>query len=247
MIVTWQQLGRFGNNMFQYALAHIVAEKYKCKVKTDTNFSEGETHFSGFYDEFFYLDEKHNIGIENFSYVYDDTIKNFLLTNDTYIKNIRLEGYFQDNELYKRKNLKKYFKVNENKIKKYHNDDICLSLRLGSDYESLGWVIPSNIFVNVLRNISYRKLFIVTDYYNESYLKEFKEFHPEVICNNSSTPIDDFYNLMSFKNLIIGNSTFSYWAAVLGNSNKIYTTKNWDWCNLSYILGKKSKTFFYER
>jgi hypothetical protein len=50
---------------------------------------------------------------------------------------------------------------------------------------------------------------------------------------------------MSFKNLLITNSTFSYWAAVLGKSETIYALKDWKFNSLTDIIGKEDKTILY--
>ncbi len=252
MIVTWQQLGRFGNNMFQYALARVIADKFNLDYKTDKNFDEEETHYSGFYNEFLKLDEKHNLDISSFYAIREDNIKNLLsLSKEEFInsnfnsKNLRLEGYFQDNILFTGKDIKKYFKIDDSKILKTDDDDLCLSLRLGSDFKCNDWVINPDIIIDFLENIFFKQLIIVTDVYDSLILDKFKRFSPIIYNNNSSKPIKDFYTLMSFKNLIITNSTFSYWAAVLGRSNTIYALKNWKFNSLSDIIGKENKTILY--
>ena len=252
MIVTWQQLGRFGNNMFQYALARVVAEKYNLTYKTDTFFDEEETHYSGFYDEFLNLDKKHNLKLSSFYSIREDNIKNLLkLSKEEFInsdfngKNIRLEGYFQDNEFFTGKDIKSYFKINENKFIETDDDDLCLSLRLGNDYKCNDWIINPDVLINFLENIFFNKLIIVTDVYDSPILDKFKRFTPIIYNNSSSEPIKDFYTIMSFKNLMITNSTFSYWAAVLGKSDTIYALKDWKFNRLSDIIGKENKTILY--
>jgi len=252
MIVTWQQLGRFGNNMFQYALARVIAEKYNISYRTDVNFNEEETHNSGFYDEFLNLDKFHKLNVNSFYALREDNIDNLLKLDeygfkhsDFYKKNLRLEGYFQDNKYFNGKDVKKYFKVDESRFIDNEDDDLCISLRLGNDYKCNNWVIDSDSIVNFIDNIYFNRLFIVTDVYDQPILDKFEKYSPIIYNNSGGKPINDFYTLMSFKNLLITNSTFSYWAAVLGKSETIYALKDWKFNSLTDIIGKEDKTILY--
>ena len=257
MIATWQQLGNFGNCMFEYAATRIFAEKFNYEVRTDINFNGKDTHCEEFFTEFFNLEEKHNLPLSSFQGIYDGQLWDILRLTDHefseskyYCNNVRIEGYFQDPKLFTGKGVQRFFNLDESKFYDVGDNDLCLSLRLGSDYRSLGFVIDYGVFQDLLDNTTWDRLFIVTDEKDDCYLNNFSNYSPEIICHDGKNPIADFYILSSFKNLIIPNSTFSYWAAVLGKSTKIYAPADWkidsEVAKLNKITDKERKTILYE-
>jgi len=66
-----------------------------------------------------------------------------------------------------------------------------------------------------------------------------------VVCRDRSAPNEDFAELLQFKQLIITNSTFSWWAAYLGNADTVYVPNDFgvtyrDNCDLTKVPGKKT-------
>lgn len=57
-------------------------------------------------------------------------------------------------------------------------------------------------------------------------------------CKQDVTLLQEFQSLSSFRNMIASNSTFSFWAALLGKSEKIVFPETWD------ILNKKDDLNF---
>jgi hypothetical protein len=252
MIVTWQQLGNFGNCMFEYTAARLFAEKFNYELKTDINFNGKDTNCEEFFTEFFDLEDKHNLPIESFVGIYDDELDKILnyteeeFKNSKYFnKNVRMEGYFQDPSIFIDKEVNKFFKFDESKLIPVNDEDLCVSLRIGSDYKSLNFCIDPEIITNLLDSLWYNRLVIVADEQDSEYLKHFDSYNATIVTNDSKKPIKDFYTLMSFKNLIIPNSTFSYWAAVLGKANTIYAPKDWKFSKLNDIVTKVDKTILY--
>ena len=78
MIATWQQLGNFGNCMFEYAATRIFAEKFNYEVRTDINFNGKDTPCEEFFTEFFNLEEKHNLPLASFQGIYDGQLGDIL-------------------------------------------------------------------------------------------------------------------------------------------------------------------------
>ena len=250
--VTWQALGNYGNLMFIYAAAKAFSEKYGYDLKTDFTYHRNELRCPEFIDEFFYLEDKHTSKVDEFIPLYDTdfgkiinlTCKEFEQTK-YFNSKVRLEGYFQDSGIFKNIDVSKFFTIDEDKLLITDDEDICLSLRLGDDYKANNWIIDPNIIVNLLNDLWFNKLIIIADVRDKEYLEYFSPFNPIIFTNNGENPIQDFYNLMSFKNIIVPNSTFSYWAAVLGKSEKIYAPKDWTFNSLNDIIGKEDKTLLY--
>jgi hypothetical protein len=252
MIVTWQALGNYGNLMFEYAAARSFAEKFNYVTKTDFTYKRNEIRVPEFIDEFLKLEDKHSSKVQEFLPLYDHDfgkIMNLTLKEFEHTKyfngKVRLEGYFQDSSIFKNIDVNKFFTIDESKLVKKHDDDLCLSLRIGDDYKANNWIIDPNILVNLLDDIWFNGLYIVTDCLDRDYLSYFDKFNPNIVCNNGENPVQDFYNLMSFNSIIIPNSTFSYWAAVLGKSQRIYAPKDWNFNRLNDIIGKENKTLLY--
>ena len=65
---------------------------------------------------------------------------------------------------------------------------------------------------------------------SSSFCFDFKYENIEPNYITLDTDIDELYMLSKFKNIIIGNSTFSWWAAYLNNTDSkktVYCPKNW--------------------
>ena len=73
--------------------------------------------------------------------------------------------------------------------------------------------------------------------YMNDLVESFEKYNPIVHCNGASTIagsgglrgdfMDDFNLLKSFEKMVIFNSTFSWWAAVLGNATQVAAFGPW--------------------
>jgi hypothetical protein len=101
-----------------------------------------------------------------------------------------------------------------------HPEDIVLHIRLG-DFIEAKWVIDPAPQIAILRKTKMNRLVIVcaapkTDA-ERNYLKLFEEFHP---IFQHGTELEDFAVLRSANRIMVTNSTFSWFAAFIGNARE---------------------------
>jgi hypothetical protein len=207
--------GRTGNNLFQYTLARLIAEKSNLKLTTPwcaPDFIETTPHKDG------------DIVMGDMIRITD--VSSNPLSHDYGQNHVHLHGYFQDATLYNdyREDIKKFFVLK--KLEK-NTEDICMHLRL-TDYwwDRNKSVIHPLWYHGILRGEKYRKLYIVVEPHctNDVYLRYFKQFDPVIISGSKK---DDFDFIRSFDRIVCSNSTFAWWAAFLSDASKIWTFKPW--------------------
>lgn len=216
-------IGRVGNNMFQYIFNRMIAEK--CNLYFEETISHPNWKGSS----------SNNFPIDVIPYNNEGKVK---LTHGDMVKTT---GYYQDPRIYdKNKTLiKSFFKYN---INKRNDNSVTAHIRLKDYYQfGDGIVIDPYWYSNLFKLLGcgiYRKLYIVTDDINDAYMDNFKIFNPELISN---TPKEDFQFIMNSDIIIVGNSSFSWWASWFSEASRIYMFKSWIYknedrkFNLSYM------------
>ena len=171
----------------------------------------------------------------NYAYEYKKTNKNYKLFNRSFCY---LSGYWQNEKYLKNILYNNLFKLNKSRIDYYTNkfsylnqkDVLVIHVR-GGDYKQLGWTLDSKYYSHAFKEFDEhekKKIFIITD--NQLYLDSMEipfrysvidEFHDEASYEN-------LFIFMCAKNLIIANSTFSWWGAFLNKNNpKIVSPSPW--------------------
>ena len=228
--VWFEEIGRSGNNIFQYLAAEVIKYIYNfdCVAKYDnTN------------RDVLIIDD------EKYTTIINDYLQN---PTNTFTSNrdILLYGFFQKSNILVslRTELLKYFNtlnttyINDkytisdfSKKETSHNiifddDTILLHLRL-DDYihnNSPPNIFDKEEFSKFLDTISFKKLYILCDElktdWEKKYINYFIEKYQAIIL--TGTIFDDFNLIKSAKNLITSQSTFSWIASYLGNANKVY-------------------------
>ena len=178
----------FGNNLFQYIAARLLAEHHSKKLILIPP-------FKGYYAlndieqlNLFYDDISYNIDDKNIIKIQDNE---YLLAFNKQMKNndILLDGYFEDYTFYYDHidHIKTWFIIPEKK----NNNDLVLHLRTGdrlfykSHYDSKGIpVVGIDKIENAINEFNYSKLYIVTDIpsWEETTINEMKnlKFHVEI-------------------------------------------------------------------
>ena len=239
--------GGLGNQLFQLANAHNLAHKFGrrlfiCSTNSSKRNVYWETILCKFKDNIISPD-KYN------DYRRNSTVYNWASTHFEY-KEIELkpdvncyciEGYYQSY---------KYFDIGLfSKMLTYSHecltqspDNIAVHIRRG-DYlgNNFHKVISLDYYYNACKSISSQTkslhVYIFSDDIN--WCKRNFTFPNSIVEYVSmKSEIDEFYMMSTFNTIIIGNSSFSWWAAYLNNSNnskQIYYPSHWfvDGCHLN--------------
>lgn len=217
-----EKMGRLGNQLFQ------IATTVACALDNNTDYKFPKWKYS----EYFYLDNCwENIKCEE---IYKEEYfhyKKIKINN----KNTDLVGYFQSY---------KYFKDYEYEIKNLLTPNICYGI---NDYTSIhvrrgDYTNLKNEYIELTLDNYYNKAMSMTD------SDKFIVFSDDINwCRNifkgnrfefceSSNEIEDFAKMISCKNNIIANSTFSWWAAYLNQypDKIVIAPKKWFGPNLNH-------------
>ena len=129
------------------------------------------------------------------------------------------QGFFQDGDLV---NLcwdelrNRFFSSNLHSQTGVNDQDVLIHVRL-RDYllhSDIG-VLGEDYYLRALKHFSFRNIYLLTDDFKE-FESRYPNLAPIVIkLESHESPLDAFKLICSSQNLVIANSTFSYWGAVL--------------------------------
>jgi len=220
-------IGRLGNNMIQYSLARFLAESKNYKLDTNLT-TTGETGVNFMFNLFPSTTISIN-GDENTSNILKigyDSKHNYIqhYNLDELLKwdgGIHLNGFFQKHNFMfsYRHIIRDYFKYDSSHLSS-SNHDIVIHIRLG-DYINLGWFIDPNKIYHMYKNLGFDNCLVITDDIENPYLNLFRN-DPKCDIKCGSI-LQDLHYMITSKNLIISQSTFSWWGAFLGSGiNQIF-------------------------
>lgn len=205
--------GRFGNWMFQYTYAKLLA------IKLGLAFNQGLPRNNIFNINSSVVGNTFNA----VQHIYEDLEdKNWKISveND---HSICLHGYFQRWYLYRNDIdlIKSFFNCN---IPIENDEDVCMHIRLTDYYNFKNGVMNKSKYLDLLKTLKFKTLYIVTDDPKDKYLENFKLYNLKIV---STADKYDFFYMMKFNKIIVGNSTFSWWAAFLSNAQHKYVSNAW--------------------
>jgi hypothetical protein len=222
-MITPELIGRLGNQMFQYAVARIIAEKNGYNFYISKDKSAHDQNIS----EFFNLDMGIDDGNQHTVYQQDSMIQKFDPNIFHLPDGTKISGFFQT---------EKYFDGYEDKVKTWFNFDLtnktkellnqydtneyCFIHFRGTDYKHMtDWWLPFSYYQNAMNKIKEIKpdikFLIITD--NSDDAREYFDGY-DILSNDLMT---DFGLLYMSKYCIIPNSSFSWWAAWLSDDKEI--------------------------
>jgi len=249
-IIYVNYLSRFANNIFQYALAHIVKDltggeiffSPTCVLRmgkshdlpaeevpiediplyhiTDSTNIMKNKEWSGKFRD----DEKDALRKTGICFAEDilKIVDDGLIISDSYHgEPIILSAYYQNYRYYKGK--KEFVSGLLNKLDQYPLAKIpgMHDIVLNFRGTDLAWAqMPFSYYRWILDKEQFNKLWIVTEDPNHLTVLKLLDCYPGEVFSNG--PINDFKFVMSAKKIIMTVSTFSWMAAWLSDADKIY-------------------------
>lgn len=229
-MITVQFEGRLGNQMFQYAVCRVIAEK------KGLDYYIPDTKYLGQnIQDFFLLETYNNKNGTNknpISYKYvegEEKYDIFEISDGT-----KLIGYFQSEKYFKgfEDKIKSWYKIKmddktQELLDKYPVNEYCYIHFRGTDYVVQdNWFLPISYYKEAMkiieREYNKKKFVVITDDIENAK----KYFDCDIISNNMMI---DFKLLYYSKYSIITNSTFSWWTTWL--SDKVITIGPDCWLN----------------
>ena len=246
MYIIIQVNGGLGNQLFQIANAYQLSIKYKRQLFIyEKNASNRGVYWKNILKYF----EKNLISEKEFSqYKKKSKIYNWAMHKYEYKEIILdpqyeyycIEGYYQSYKYFDINLFEKTLNFNDNNLENIEpNHIIALHIRR-TDYLNNNFHKPLSLdyYYNSIKKMrsalnlhedNIIKLYIFSDDLNwcKSNFK-YKNITPNYV--NLNTEIDELCMMSKFKNIIIANSSFSWWACYIHNQNNkkvIYCPKNW--------------------
>jgi len=217
-MITFSSGGGFGNRLFQYVSARLLAERFGFELGAEYDGPDTVTTTPPL-PGYAYTDEP--------QFTITETAFTGNIFDKTYeSRHYHLQGYWQNADYYlpNRKKVLGYF--NEKAPTDLNKKDIVMHVRLG-DYKAFGEggnVLHPDYYHKCLKLEKFDRLYIVTDEPQDEYFETFTKYNPTII---NGTEKEDFWFLTGFDRIIMGNSTFSWWAAFFSNAGKVYMPKCW--------------------
>jgi hypothetical protein len=220
--------GRFGNQLWQYAVCRTVAEKRGYSFHINREF---QNYFNCDLGESIEIIDKYFPSQNNYDHIqkYDERI--FDIEDGT-----KLDGFHQSEKyiLDNRDNILNWFNPPDHiKLRAELDQNTCVINFRGGDYKTINHVFLNKKFYydsiqKMLQINNNMKFIVVTDDPPIAYdfFPEYKIYHFNIM--------EDFLIVNKALYLIIANSTFSWWAAWLNqNAKLIIAPKYWMRYNIS--------------
>ena len=241
-------IGRFGNQMFQYAALKGIAGKHgyqycipKNSVVTDALGNKLRTELFDVFNLNVNIQK-----IETDQYLQEPSFnysENFF---NSCPDNVSLWGFFQSEKYFKHieKEIRKDFTFKmeivedcKNIIKDIFDDPIALHIRRGDFLINSGNHYNQSLeyYENALSKFdSDRQVVIFSD--DPKWCMEQALFEDDrFIVSESAGPYHDLYLMTQCSDFIIANSTFSWWGAWLANRGNVIAPKKWFGPNNSHL------------
>jgi hypothetical protein len=249
MSVEVRLFGRLGNNLFQYALGRIIAERFgmalNCHQGAFACHAEGGkpqatinatlNTLARFFpnaplqlDGRIVLDPVESYEVMPGSSWRGQTVNLSSILQNQSVRQIRLQGWFQRFEYYApyRNRIWKWFHVNLNNDPLSHairSSDVLVSIRRGADFAMNGWILPLSYYDDILSSLpELGQVYVCGTGVDDSIKRGLAKYNP-IYCEGA--PIEHFAFITKFRQIILSNSTFAWWAAFLSNATRIFAPR----------------------
>ncbi len=202
--------GRLGNQLFQYCFGRILAEQlgYRLDAEPVEGFSGTCEKVSGTeYDESNPL---------IFSGVEYPDIEQLLRERPN--RRIIINAYLQRYAYYAHhlEKIRKWLRLTNYDRRDFSAgpDSLTIHIRLG-DYLKCHWTLAPEYYIQQIETIPHQSLVIVTDSPDSTFLDQFTQYQPRIV---HGAILADFKWLLNAQRLVLSQSTFGWWAALLSDA-----------------------------
>lgn len=219
--------GGVGNQLFQVAAGYAYSRKFDKELFIDSSKwgahqgNSPETYKTTLFRNFSYgkVFTRDVIGFHEKGLNYTEI--------PFHINSVSLNGYFQS---------LKYFEKHKNEfipllalpeIDFYPpKDDVCFHIRRGDylQFQKVHYVCDTDYFNNLFDRFNGKNIYVITDS-PDHVLNEFDGKDFKLIKTNSD--LEDLTVMSKFNNIVCSNSSFSWWASLIGGAENVYVPPRW--------------------
>ncbi len=220
--------GNLGNNMFQYCFGRIIAQSlgYELSAQPIPGFPRTRDHISG----------RNYTGQKKIILRGQKPALDFMREENP-VYHVMVTGYFQRYEYYEnhledvREWLKSDHVCDDSDV---GPNDVVMGIRRGRDYIPRHG-LPISYYEKALSLLEYERVYITTNDPFDPFIRYFaKKYDAKV---RPPGALDNMEFIKKFRKIIISNSTFLWWAAVLSDAEKIVCPRpaNGFWSTNDYL------------
>ena len=208
-MINVHKLGTLGNNMWQYAVARVIAEKYDLKLDCYSipGFPNTEQVVDG---------NEHDspvVRIEGHSF-------DLSVLNDC---KIEMAGYVQRYEHIRehKEEVKEWFQLDVESPMEVLPTDFVVSIRRGWNGYPTDLCPSKEYFQEVFSHVEHDRIILCTDSFDDPFFDFINDLDVEVVKAQFS-PLEQFVLIKSANKILLTPSTYCWWAAFLSNAEEIY-------------------------
>lgn len=202
--------GRLGNRLFQYCFGRILAEElgYQLEAEPISGFPGTEERVVG------------RVVCDEDPLIFSRTDHPDLnqLLNSPPGRSIVVNAYLQDYKYYSRylPRIRDWLRLAPYDRQEFQSgpETLVLHVRLGDYLQGL-WALSPDFYCRIIDSQPHESLIIVTDSPYSNFLDYFEQYTPRII---SSDEMSDFRWLTNASKLVLSQSTFGWWAAILSEA-----------------------------
>jgi len=208
-MINVHKLGTLGNNMWQYAVARVIAEENNLKLNCYSipGFPNTEQVVDG--NEY----DSPVVRIEGHSFD----------ANSLANSRVEMAGYVQRYEYIRKhkEKVKEWFQLDVQSPMEVLPTDFVVSIRRGWNGYPVSLCPSKEYFMEVFNHVEYDRIILCTDTFEDPFFQFMDELNVEVIKAQFS-PLEQFALIKSANKILLTPSTYCWWAAFLSNAEEIY-------------------------
>ncbi len=212
--------GTCGNQLWQYAVARIYAEKNGHQLRKDLSAAirDDLVHFNNAMDLHEGYGSNGFLSESTLMFV-DGHLHDFPSLSPS--KDAYFNGYFQRFEYIKdhKNQIKEWFAVDRQLPIDLDPSDLVLSIRRGWNGYPVSQCPPASFYENIIQKESPKRVILCTDTFSDDYFSFLSKYNVVYADYDMMT---QFCLIKSATKVVLSPSTFCWWASWLGNASTIY-------------------------